>query len=326
MIGITGAAGFVGEALARSLAASGRPVRLFARADGATADGRPVTALAAEPGLFAGLGSVVHLAGLTSSKTSQDQLTAVNVELAADVARAVARAGGRRLVFFSSLGVHGKTSASGRIGPDEGYAPVNAYGLSKVAAEQALFAISRDTGLELTIIRPPMIYGPGGKGSFNALFKLVKSGLPLPLGLARAERSFCSVGNVISATIAAIDAPKTGVFLPADPEDFSTRDLIEVIASISIQKMPVLAPLSPWTMKAALRAIGLADMAASLFEPLVIDRAHWRDWSWTPVETGRQALRDTVIDLSNDHGRAFHRNRLKLHGLERQDRPENMIE
>lgn len=293
-IGITGATGFVGQSLTRSLAQSGRSLRLFSRAGGVGSDGSTITTLVGKPELFAGLDSVIHLAGLTSSKASQEQLTRVNVDLTVDVAKAAAEAGVRRFIFFSSLGVHGKAGMSARIGPDALYAAVNAYGRSKVAAEQALKAISAETGIELTIMRPPMIYGPGGKGSFNALFKLVMSGLPLPFGMAQADRTFCSVGNVISATLTALDAPRTGILLPGDLEDFSTRSLIEAMASASGRKKPALFPAPPWAIRTALASIGQADMATSLFDPLLIDRAHWREWGWTPVETAIDGVKRAV--------------------------------
>lgn len=294
-IGITGAAGFVGLRLTRSLVRAGRSLRLFSRANGVGADGLQITALARKPELFAGLDSLIHLAGLTSSKASEEQLTRINVDLTVDVAKAAAEAGVRRFVFFSSLGVHGK--AGGRIGPNTVYAAVNAYGRSKVAAEQALKSISANTGMELTIIRPPMIYGPNARGSFNALFKLVKSGFPLPFGLARAERTFCSIENVISATTVALNSPRTGILIPGDLEDFSTRSLIEAMALASGREKPVLIPVSPWMIRKALGTIGRGDMAASLFDPLTIDRDHWREWDWTPPEKAFEGVKCAVASL-----------------------------
>jgi len=142
-----------------------------------------------------------------------------------------------------------------------------------------------------------MIYGPEGKGSFLMLYRLLATGFPLPLGLARSSRSFCSVRNVVSATMMAVDAPTSGVFLPADPEDASTRDLIEAICAASGRAPPFLAPIPPAIMKAALSLLGQADAAASLFEPLAIDRNHWSEWGWRPVQSGDEAIVETVRSL-----------------------------
>lgn len=297
VIGITGANDFVAQALIADLISTGGPeVRLFGSHAGFMPDGRVVEGLKPAPAQLAGVDTVVHLAALTTSKPPEEILTAVNVRLAADLISSAIEAGVRRLVFFSSMSVHGRTMP-GPVPPDALFAPVNAYGRSKATAERVLNHINRDGAIELIVVRPPMIYGPGVEGSFNTLFKLVRSGVPLPFGAACSVRSFCSVPNVVSAIRSALDHPTPpAVLMPADPSDFSTRSLIETMASAS--HIPArLVPAPAALMKLILGAAGQAEMAASLFEPLAIDRRHWDDWGWSPPVTGRQAAGATVSAL-----------------------------
>lgn len=288
VIGVTGAKGFVGTAVVRSLVADAVRVRLFGREAG-EAEGLPVEALRPSVESFAGLDSLVHLAGVTGRRMPLQTLAEVNVALAADTLTAAIKAGVRRFVFFSSIGVHGRGSQR-PVAPEDHFAPVNAYGRSKVNAERVLNYINRDGAIELIVVRPPMIYGPGGRSSLDALVRAVRLGAPLPFGAATAKRSFCSLGNVVSATRAALTSTASaGVLLPSDPDDFSTCELIETIKAACDLTVPLVrAP--PEMMKLLLAVLGQRELAASLFDPLSIDRAHWRDWGWTPPEVGREAV------------------------------------
>lgn len=294
-VGITGAQGFIGRGLVTELDREKRvKLRLFGRRASTTAGGLAVTRLDAEPASFAGIDTLVHLAGVTTSKPTDADLTATNVDLALDVARAAASAEVRRFVFFSSVHVHGK-AITGPISPETPYGPENAYGRSKVAAEQALEAFCRGGEMELIILRPPMIYGPAAKGSFALLLKLVRTGIPLPFGAATAPRSFCSISNLVSATIAASTrASPPRLLFPADPEDFSTRDLVEAMKTASGTSSALL-PVPNWIMRRLLLVAGRGEIYKSLFESLVIDRSHWRQWDWRPVETGAHGVRVAVL-------------------------------
>lgn len=289
-IGIVGATGFVGRHLVAALVAEGpgRP-RLFGRSGG-TVEGCPVEPLGLRPESLAGLDCVVHLAGITTSRASPEALQRTNVDLAVDVARAAAAAGVKRFVFLSSLHVHGK-AADEAVGPDSPLRADNAYGASKIAAERALAAVAAKTGLEVAVLRPPMVYGPGAKGSFSLLARLVGAGAPLPLALARGRRSFCSVKNLVSAIRHAIDAPTPGgPLIPADPEDFETRDLVKAMADALDRRVRLWS--APKALLAApLALVGRREMVTSLFEPLRIDRSHWAAHGWRPVETGADAVR-----------------------------------
>lgn len=292
-VGIVGPTGFIGSALVADFLAdgAGRP-RLFGRRP-SVLGGQTVEPLTLTASLFKGLDCVVHLSGITTSRASEAELQRVNVDLAVDVARAAAAAGVKRLIFISSLHVHGK-AAAGRVGPDAPLQADNAYGRSKAAAELALGRVAAETGLSLTILRPPMVYGPGSKGSFRLLANLVRTGLPVPFGRARAKRSFCSVGNLVSAIRYAVAAPKPPqVLIPADPEDFDTPGLVRAMAAGSGRRTRLWS-IPKGMLHVPLALVGRGEMITSLFEPLRIDRSHWADWGWQPVESGVSAVRAAV--------------------------------
>ena len=298
-IGVTGARGFVARGLISHLTSDPDvSLRLFGRDLGQTEEGLPILPLSCSPESLAGLDAIVHLAGLTTSNSPAEMLSEVNVRLAADLFSAATQAGVRRFVFFSSISVHGKGGSEVPLTPGSAIAPVNAYGRSKAEAEMALTEIGRGRSIELVILRPPMIYGPGGGGSLAALHRLVRTGAPIPLGAARAPRSFCSLNNIVSATAATLSATRPPpLLLPADPEDLSTRAIVEIMQKA--QGLPVRAPSVPiWPMKALLRAAGQGEAAASLFEPLVIDRRHWMDWGWSPGESAWDAMTTTAVKMA----------------------------
>lgn len=291
-VGIVGASGYVGGALAEALVAHEGSPRLFGRRTGQLA-GLEMRMLTSEPKQFVGLDCIVHLSGITTSRASSEELHCVNVELAVKTARMAAAAKVKRFVFMSSLGVHGK-SAGSAIRPDTALTPNNAYGRSKAEAERALVKVAAETGLELTILRPPMIYGPGSKGSFPLLARLVRSGLPLPFATARAKRSFCSINNVISAVRHAMAMQQPAhVFLPADPDDFDTAGLVRVMAD-AMSRDVRLWPAPKAVLAAPLTLAGRGEMITSLFEPLQIDRSHWEKIGWSPAETGQQGVRQAL--------------------------------
>lgn len=298
-IGITGASGFVGRTLIDELVRQKRTnLRLFGRGGILAVGPYRIERSDFSPETWAGIDCLVHLAGITNTNAPEAELTLSNVDLTVNIARAAAAAGVRRFVFVSSLGVHGK-SAHQAISPVSPFLPDNAYGRSKATAERALRSVCEDGKLELVILRPPMIYGPGTKGNFPLLLRLVRSGLPLPFASATARRSFCSIANLVSALLAALDRSSIpGVLIPADPEDFSTRTLVQVMKSAA-ETSTLLFPVPERVLRQSLALVGKADMAISLFEPLYVDRVHWMAWDWEPVESGEQGVRSAV-----DHVRA----------------------
>ncbi len=291
-IGVVGASGYIGSALTASLVTNGVLPRLFGRTAGAVSNCE-IYALNSDPEQFSGLDCVVHLSAITTSRASERDLRRANIDLAKKTALKAAAAGVKRFVFISSLHVHGK-AAGAPVGPTSPFKCDNAYGRSKAEAETALAAIAVDTGLELTIVRPPMVYGPGSKGSFSLLAKLVRTELPLPLGTANAPRSFCSISNVVSAVRHVIAArTPVRVLLPADPQDFDAASMTNAMArAMGCKAMLWSAPRT--LLAAPLAMIGRGEMITSLFEPLQIDRAHWARIGWAPPEDGEQAIRTAL--------------------------------
>lgn len=296
-IGIVGATSYLGRRLIDRLVQNDQlDIVLFSRNTQAIA-GRPVHPLERLEDQFKGLDCVIHLAAVTDSRAPVDEIRSANIGLAMAVSDAVSRAGVPRLVFLSSLGVHGKTS-SYPVAPTTPYRAENAYARSKVAAEMALSAHAIREGFKLVTLRPPMIYGPNGSNSFAQLARLVKTELPLPFSFARGLRSFCSIENAVSAIIhSAFSADPSKILIPADPEDFDTVGLVNEMASHMGRKVRFW-PLPKACLAVPLTLIGRGEMATSLFDPLQVDRAHWRAQSWRPVESGSVGIRHAVSELA----------------------------
>ena len=192
---VTGATGFVGRALCPALAAAGHEQASLERAE-----------------------AVVHLAAIAHLRASEEDLQRVNVDLAVQTARRAAAAGAH-FVFLSSVKVHGEESRS-PLGAASPLAPRDRYAASKVRAEEALRAIA---GLGLTVLRPPLVYGPGVKANFLSLMSAVARGWPLPLASVRNRRSLIYVGNLAAAILDCLG--KEGTFLVSDGAAVSTPQL-----------------------------------------------------------------------------------------------------
>ena len=277
---VTGANGFVGWNTCRVLregsfvvrAAVRRADRLPARLSedeiAVTGDIGPDTDW--EP-MLEGVSAVVHLAGRVhvlreTVLDPQGEFYKANVDGTERLARAAASAGVRRFVYVSSIGVNGK-STHGR--PfTEGYmpSPHNSYAISKWEAEQSLRRVAEETGLGVTVLRPPLIYGPGVKANFLRLMRLVNRGLPLPLRSIDNRRSLIYVGNLANAIAVCLDHPKAAgeTFLVSDGEDIATPELICRIAR-SLGRPARLLPFSPYL----LRAVGNLTKQSASIEPLL---------------------------------------------------------
>ena len=239
---VTGATGFIGKALLEYLRGETYDVLGSARKEATAARG-----LVRAPELSAtsdwrealvGRNVVVHTAARAHvlKEAELDPLAvfrAVNTAGTLNLARQAADAGVRRFVFISSIGVNGLSTRNGEcfteLSPP---APHNDYALSKWEAEQGLLEIARETGMEVVILRPPLIYGPGVKANFLHLLKLVDSGWPLPLGGIRNRRSFLFLGNFVDAVRVCVEHPGAAgqTFLLDDGEPVSTPELIREVA------------------------------------------------------------------------------------------------
>jgi nucleoside-diphosphate-sugar epimerase len=307
---VTGATGFVGRALVRRLLADGREVRAAVRL-GATALPREVkTALVGDIGpdtdwraALAGVDAVVHLAARAhivhdSSPDAHALYRAVNTLGTLRLAEAAATAGVRRFVFLSSVRVHGERSTGAPFTESSPLAATDPYGRSKAEAERGLAALAAAGGLEPVILRPPLVYGPGARGNFARLVRLVERGVPLPLGAVRNRRSLVFLGNLVDAIVLSVDHPAATreTFMVSDGEDVSTPELIRRIARV-LGKSTRLIPVPPAVLRLGGRLVGRSDDVARLLDDLVVDSSRIGErLGWRPpftLDEGLAACRET---------------------------------
>lgn len=303
---ITGAGGFVGQALTAALDSAGRDWIAATRRASAQLGNRQIIVgdIGAHTDWSAalrGIDCVVHLAARTHvlHDDSDDPLAAyreINLHGTTVLAQQAAAAGVRRLVFLSSIKVNGEASAGHPFTEHDAPAPEDAYGITKREAEDALHAIASTTGLETVVLRPPLVYGPGVKGNFLRLLRLVERGMPLPFASIRNRRSLVYVGNLADALISCIDAPaaRGKTYLVSDGEDCSTPALITGMAA-AMRKPPRLWPCPALLLNLGAALIGRRAEAMRLTGSLQIDAGSLRrELGWSPRYTLDQGLSETV--------------------------------
>lgn len=242
---------------------------------------------------LSGVDVVIHLAARVHVMNEHvtDPLTEfrkINTVATLNLATQAAAAGVKRFVFLSSIKVNGEaTSNAQKFTPDNVRAPDDPYALSKYEAEQGLLALAMKTGMEVVIIRPPLVYGPGVKANFVSMMKWVKKGIPLPFGAVRNQRSLVALDNLVDFIVHCIEHPKAAneVFLISDGEDISTTELLQKVAdAFGIKSFLIPIPVS--LMSIVARLIGKAGMAERLFGSLQIDDSKARKLlNWQPITT-----------------------------------------
>lgn len=310
---VTGASGFVGQRLTHLLGESGRPVRAAFRRVGLTSESVKVESiftgdLSPEICWRAALlrvDTIVHLAArvYVMHETATDALAEfrrVNVLGTLQLARQAADSGVRRFVFVSSVKVNGELTQLGRpFSADDRPAPVDAYGVSKLEAEQALLDLAKTTGLEVVIIRPVLIYGPGVKANFLKMMQWLYRGMPLPFGLVNNQRSLVGLDNMLSLIMTCLDHPaaKNQIFLVSDGEDLSTPELLRRTAK-ALGKNARLLPLPTSVLAAAAGVFGKRDLAQRLCGSLQVDIDKTRELlGWAPFLSVDEALDVTARDF-----------------------------
>ena len=306
MILITGATGFVGKALLQRLLTVDESRRLVVavRRGGqqwskqvlpiVTGDLNPTTDWSIA---LKGVAAVVHSAARVHvmHDTEADPLKAfraVNVDGTLNLARQAAAAGVKRFVFISSVKVNGESTPPGRAFTEaDAPNPQDAYGQSKHEAEQGLRQLSADTGMEVVIIRPPLVYGPGVKANFAALMRAVQRGWPLPLGAVHNQRSLVALDNLVDFIVTCISSPQAAnqTFLVSDGQDLSTTELVRGMAQAAgvptrFMQVPV------WALQAGATLLGKGDVVQRLCGNLQVDISKARSFlGWVPplsVEEG----------------------------------------
>jgi len=311
---VTGANGFIGRILCDALAASGRRVRKAVRAPDpgspdavAIGDIGPATDWRAA---LEGVREVVHLAARTHvlRETAADPLAEyrrINVAGTEQLARTAAACGARRLVFLSSVKVNGEQTGARPYTEDDAPRPEDAYGVSKWEAEQALSRVAAATGLEVVVLRPPLVYGPGVKGNFLRLMNLVARGTVLPLGAIANRRSLVYAGNLAGAIVTALAAPQAAgrTYLVSDGEDVSTPELARAIAR-ALGVRPRLASAPPALLRFAAALAGRRAEFARLAGSLQVDSSRLRrELAWRPALTLAQGLAVTARWYREGRGR-----------------------
>lgn len=308
---VTGANGFVGRPLCTELFRRGQTVRAALRGDDAAVDEFErviVGPIGHETDWSAALQSVevvVHLAARVHvmHDTSTDRLPALratNVHGTLNLARQAAAAGVRRFVFVSSIKVNGECTQPGQAFTEaDAPAPQDAYGLSKHEAELGLRQLGAATGMEVVIIRPPLVYGPGVKANFAALMRAVRRGSPLPLGAVHNRRSLVGLDNLVDFIVICASHAQAAnqTFLVSDGHDLSTPELVQGLAHVAGVRVRLL-PVPVWALQAAARLLGRGDMMQRLCGNLQVDiaKAH-RLLGWTPPVSVAEGLRRTVAGM-----------------------------
>jgi len=306
---VTGASGFVGSALATRLASDGCDLRLALRSppaslpEGAEAFVHGDLAEAVDWGpALAGVDVVVHCAARVHvmSETVSDPLAEFrrcNVAATLQLARAATEAGVKRLVFVSSVKVNGEATTNGRaFAADDVPAPSDPYGISKLEAERGLFALAGETGIEVVIVRPVLVYGPGVKANFLNMMRWLSKGVPLPLGAIRNKRSLVALDNVVDLIVTCIDHPAAAnqVFLVSDGEDLSTSELLQRMGR-ALGKPARLIPIPARVLATSARLLGKEALAQRLCGSLQVDIEKTRCLlNWLPPVSVENALSRTA--------------------------------
>jgi nucleoside-diphosphate-sugar epimerase len=293
---VTGASGFIGRALVTELAQAGHSVRAAMRQP-ADVFPRSVEVVAVSDltrpvewrALLKNVETVVHLAGIahTGPEISEDAYDRVNRLATAELANTAHAVGIRHLVFISSIRAQSGPTSASVLRETDTPQPTDAYGRSKLAAEEAV----RAARVPHTILRPALIYGPGVKGNLARLLQLSQSAWPLPLGLCRNRRSLLARQNLISAIHLALESPaaRDQTFIVADPTPMTLADIVRALRAgqgRAAGLLPVPAPVLALAMKAA----GRNDEWQRLGGTLVADPANLVKAGWKPVIETRAGL------------------------------------
>jgi len=252
---------------------------------------------------------VIHLAARVHvlKENAADPLAIyrnVNVDGTSRLAEQAIESGVKRFIYVSSIKVNGEKTTDSPFTEDSMPAPADPYGQSKLEAEMLLQELTRPSEMELVIVRPPLVYGPGVGGNFKRLIDLVRSGFPLPLGSVQNARSMVSLQNLTDFFITCLEHPRAAgeTFLVSDGEDWSTPDLIHAIAralGVSTRLFPLPLPL----LQTMGRLLGQEQSIQRLCQSLVVDISKSRDClGWEPQQSPEDAIRQTVeAYLSREH-------------------------
>ncbi|MGZ5054927.1 MAG: UDP-glucose 4-epimerase family protein [Methylobacter sp.] len=308
---ITGANGFIGKQLCAELFTYGRSVRAAVRSENLPVENVETVSIGVINGktdwkdALRSITVVIHLAAnahvLKYSAADQlDELRKVNIDGVYNLARQAHDAGVRRFIFISSIKVNGEETLLGRpYTAEDRPAPADPYGISKLEAEEALRQLADVTGMEVVIIRPPLVYGAGVKANFRSMMSWLQKGVPLPLGAIHNKRSFIALDNLVDLIITCIDHPAAAnqTFLAGDGEDMSTAELLQRLGK-ALNKPAKLLPMPVWALKTGAMLLGKQYIAQRLCNSLQVDIKKTCDLlGWQPPVSVDEALKKTAADF-----------------------------
>jgi nucleoside-diphosphate-sugar epimerase len=304
---LTGASGFVGKVLCDSLLLNNHEIAVASR--NKSIDDRRVktvfiSALDGETAWedsLKGIEAVVHLAARAhvlaeTSLKPLDEFRKVNTQGTLHLANCAAKAGVKRFVFLSSIGVNGNKSTT-PFNESSAPQPVEPYALSKLETEEGLRKIADDTGMEFVIVRPPLVYGPNCPGNFLALLRLVYRGIPLPFGTINNKRSLIGVHNLTDFLVQCVERSEAAnkTFLIADDMDISTPDLMRVLAK-AMSRPAFLFPMPYQLLYATAVLVGKASVLDKVSGTLQVDSSFARKTlGWNQPFPLYQGLEDAAV-------------------------------
>jgi nucleoside-diphosphate-sugar epimerase len=287
LIALTGATGFIGRALLKELPQRGYRVRVLLRRPSEVppeASSVVIGDIARPQNMTAALrdvDAVIHSAGLAHAMSGQpeDDYRAINTEATIALGRAAQRAGVKRFVFLSSIRAQTGPASETVLTEDQTPAPTDAYGRSKLEAEQGLATLA----IDWVALRPVLVYGPGVKGNMAALLDLARSPYPLPLGALKARRSLLSLDNLVEAVDLLLkrDGPIRRPFIVADSEPLDPAEMIRALRR-GLGRRAGLVPVPPALLHAAARLAGREEAFQRLANPLVASAEALRRCGWQP--------------------------------------------
>lgn len=302
---LTGSTGFVGNNLLNELLLNNAyhitaPIRALPKNSSLHYQVGQIDAITDYSSIISGIDTVIHLAARVhimndSSLDPLAEFRSVNTEGSLNLARQAAETGVKRFIFLSSIKVNGEsTSDSNPFTAFDSRRPEDLYGMSKSEAEEQLLALGKETGMEIVIIRPPLVYGEGVKANFASLMKLVGKGFPLPFrAINQNKRSLVSVYNLVDLIKVCIDHPKAAnqVFLASDDDDLSTAQMVALMAKVQ-GKVNLSLPVPVWCFKLAGKLFKKEAVVDRLVGSLQLDIEHTKNTlDWVPpysVEHGFQ--------------------------------------